>query len=251
MRAMNFTLVAAALTMSATTAHATTAVVYGGFDAGFANFATLVSGAGGTQINYALTPGSSGTPLVTPAFSIARNNGGSVVVNSPYQLYQSSPTRFTTGGVIDISPAGGRGGILSKPSGITFTFAAGINALGFEVGDWATCCQQSDLYIQFGANAPIRVGSSTVLNDQFLTNGGAGVFVSAFDDSATFNTISFWGDGLGEFLVAGGTIRYATLGFGTLPPDNGVPEPATWALLITGFGMVGSALRRRRPALAA
>lgn len=30
-----------------------------------------------------------------------------------------------------------------------------------------------------------------------------------------------------------------------------VPEPATWAMMIAGFGLVGSALRRRRVALAA
>lgn len=35
-------------------------------------------------------------------------------------------------------------------------------------------------------------------------------------------------------------------------PDTGgaVPEPATWALMIAGFGLAGSALRRRRHALA-
>lgn len=32
---------------------------------------------------------------------------------------------------------------------------------------------------------------------------------------------------------------------------SGVPEPGVWALMITGFGMLGSALRRRRPVLIA
>lgn len=35
---------------------------------------------------------------------------------------------------------------------------------------------------------------------------------------------------------------------GTLPelrPDYGVPEPATWAMMLAGFGLVGGSLRRR------
>ncbi|MGL4542180.1 MAG: PEPxxWA-CTERM sorting domain-containing protein [Polymorphobacter sp.] len=38
----------------------------------------------------------------------------------------------------------------------------------------------------------------------------------------------------------------------TIFPDDGptVPEPASWALMIAGFGMVGSALRRRRALIA-
>ncbi len=32
---------------------------------------------------------------------------------------------------------------------------------------------------------------------------------------------------------------------------NGVPEPATWGLMIAGFGLVGAAARRRRTAVAA
>jgi hypothetical protein len=36
---------------------------------------------------------------------------------------------------------------------------------------------------------------------------------------------------------------------GTIAPP--VPEPASWALLIVGFGLTGAALRRRRSAFAA
>ena len=49
----------------------------------------------------------------------------------------------------------------------------------------------------------------------------------------------------------------AELGFEVLGPDAapptpaGVPEPATWALMIGGFGAAGAALRRRRVGVAA
>lgn len=35
-----------------------------------------------------------------------------------------------------------------------------------------------------------------------------------------------------------------------LPPPSGVPEPATWAMLLTGFGGLGAIARRRRDRLA-
>jgi hypothetical protein len=35
-----------------------------------------------------------------------------------------------------------------------------------------------------------------------------------------------------------------------VPQLNAVPEPASWAMLIAGFGLVGAALRRRRVAIA-
>lgn len=42
-----------------------------------------------------------------------------------------------------------------------------------------------------------------------------------------------------NILAAGGTLDFGGHG--------GVPEPAGWALMITGFGMAGGLLRRRRP----
>jgi hypothetical protein len=232
---------AAAIGSAALPAQATVAVVFDSFSAGIADFNAIVTGAGSTVNSQVLTDGESASYA---AFTITRNDGtGTASVGSVYELFLSSPATFTSGGTIDISPSGSGPGIGAKESGITFTFTSGINALGFEVGDWATCCQPSDLYIQFGSNAPILVGESDTFGDQFLTNGGAGVFVAALDDTDTFTTVSFWGDGFGEFLVMGGTILFATLDRGTLP---GVPAPA--AIGLFGFALAGLLAARRRKA---
>lgn len=37
------------------------------------------------------------------------------------------------------------------------------------------------------------------------------------------------------------------IGIGDVVPQAGVPEPASWALMIGGFGLAGAAVRRRRP----
>lgn len=237
----------AAASLISTSANAAIVVLFDDFDDGFANFANTVTTAGGTQTNFVLTPG--GTPG-NADFTISRPSGAVVSIGSAYTLFNSSPSRTTTGGVININPAGPDTDPRSNPldyrnSGITFNFTSPINSLGFEVGDWATCCQPSNLWIQFGSNAPIQLGASTAFGDQFLTNNGAGVFVAAFDDSDTFSTVSFWGDGVGEFLVAGGTVRYAAVPRGSLPPTGAVPEPSTWAMMLLGFFGIGATLRRR------
>lgn len=56
-----------------------------------------------------------------------------------------------------------------------------------------------------------------------------------------------WGTDIG-FLY--GTAFVDNIEIDTIIANNYVPEPATWAMMIAGFGLVGVGLRRRNPALA-
>lgn len=232
---------AIAAALAFTPANATIHVVYGDRDGGIAAFDSTVVTAGSTVQTDHLTGLSGGLSIARDDFTMSKNNGSFLSV---YGIYNAGGGEFTTGQTLSINPQGSGPGIGGIGSGITFDFVNPVNAIGFEVGDWATCCQPSGLYISFDDGAPIQVGMSTVYGDQFLTNGRPIVFVSAFDDSGSFTKVQFWGDGYGEVLTAGGTVRYALLDEGSLPPA--IPEPATWALMIAGFGLVGFAARRRR-----
>jgi hypothetical protein len=82
----------------------------------------------------------------------------------------------------------------------------------------------SDLTISFGVQG---------------TTTGVGIFYyfvpAAFNTPGSYDTVEFGADQAGHLVVT-------DLG-GTSP---GVPEPAAWTMMIAGFGLAGSALRRTR-----
>ena len=89
--------------------------------------------------------------------------------------------------------------------------------------------------------------SSNPLTDYTLPNHSfSGWMHTSFDFVATSTTDTL------SFLAYGNLAvpPFALLDGVTFTPDT-VPEPATWAMLLTGFGAVGFAARRRRTAVVA
>jgi hypothetical protein len=240
-------LAAVAALASAGAANATIVTVFDGIAAGRASFDSTVTGSGGTVGNTTLSGLTSGTSIDVGDFTISRPGGGSLFPDT----YGSM-----SGDVVDISPSGGGSNPRTDPldyknSGLTFTFDSPINSIGFEVGDWATCCFDpvTELFISFDAGAPIKVGSaaSGVLfpSQNNPANDVFEIFVAAFDDTGSFSTVSFWGNGIGEYLVAGGNVRYALLDQGSLPPTGSVPLPAAAWMLLAGMGGLAAMSRRK------
>lgn len=231
--------------LAAGAAHATVTTFYDGITDGVTSFDSTITGAGGTVQSDTWVGIGTGTSIDRGDYTLTMNNGASI----------SSTTYGTMSGeVIGINPAGGGSNPRTAPldyfdSGFTLTFDNPVNAVGFEVGDWATCCFDplTELFISFDGGTPIMVGSANQTSDGQFASQTTGnlvheIFVGAADDSGTFTTVSFWGNGIGEYLVAGGQVRYATIDEGSLPP---VPLPATGWLMIAGFGMLGAGKVRR------
>lgn len=117
----------------------------------------------------------------------------------------------------------------------TFTYASSIYAFG---GEFNTPLSLSGVGLKFTIVPP-----GTALAQELSNTANGGFF--GFISNTAFSSV----------LIEGGT-QSGFLPFETYTLDNltistspAIPEPETWMLLIAGFGLLGSGMRRSQPTL--
>jgi hypothetical protein len=141
----------------------------------------------------------------------------------------------------------GTGGVINTPYGgtLTVTFSTAVTAFALDLGVFYGMAfpyppgtipgAATTLYGQ-----PVQIGTS---QGNFTVNTATTQNLTFFGVTSDTAFTSFTISGLTN--QSGASTVFDNLRFGTAA-TAAVPEPATWAMMIMGFGMVGASLRRRQ-----
>ena len=204
----------AALALSVVAAQPAAAAVT--FDGNYAITDLNSTGANGLQVSVSPNPGT---------LNFTMNDAPSILNN--VQLFKI----WTTEGSLNADDY----------NGSTITVNFNFTAPGAGAGQIGGVTQGESSFFGFFQN-----GVVTWQGDSVIDFGQYGKLNIHLDD-AVFNEGSWWslndGKRYGDFITADFTLTPGPIG-------SAVPEPATWAMMITGFGLAGAAIRRRRNTLA-
>lgn len=180
--------------------------------------ATLVGSTGNSQMN-AMTFGSDGTLYA------ASTTGGLMTLNTTTGINTS------LGGI----GFGSAGDLTFVDDILYFSSNSGLVSIDLSVGAAGTL-----------------LGSFGLANVYGLSRGPDGiVYANSNQGIYSVDLLSGATSLVSSYTYPGATAAYGTTFRGeSVDPVPGVPEPASWAMLIAGFGLCGAALRRRNPVAA-
>lgn len=149
---------------------------------------------------------------------------------------------------------GGDGNFANEPSSNTIMFFLDANEAvlnvtnGFTTGFsfWYTSSTAASVTVYSGANKTGDVLGTLSLEANAFNNCPG----DPSGDFACWSAVGVKFEGTAYSIDFGGTANqsgFDNITFGSDRPGGGeVPEPATWAMMIMGFGLVGASVRRRR-----
>lgn len=143
--------------------------------------------------------------------------GGNNYIDVPPLNDALSPANFSVDGTTLLNAV-----VFPNSTSVTFTFNRAITAVGFDTRRM----QNLPTLMQIG------VAGETIIP-------GVLPFFLGFVSDTPFTTLTFSGQAGAQF---GDSFSIDNFSFSA----NAVPEPASWAMLIAGFGLVGASGRRRR-----
>ena len=261
---MRFTTILAAVLLVGTASAANAGAVVAGFDANTqtkCDDCATASGAFGSTLNF-----------------FGQNYASGFVSSNGYITFGAAQTSFTPEGLgagytglpiiaayyADVETTPAAGGTVTFGNGSfagRSTFGATWNAVGrfndhtdlkntFQIllVDRADVASGDfDIYLNYDQvqwDASDSAGAPSV---GYANGTGAAGSYYQLPGSLSFGNFR---DGDAMSLVAGSNVGVAgrymfNVRSGTVTPPPGVPEPATWAMMIGGFGLTGAALRRR------
>lgn len=165
------------------------------------------------------------TTIVTPTFTATESKSLNSVVNT----YQGDVSGQAVG------PVPAYGSFLSILQGsYSIAFGPGVQALSFVFGGLDSYNSVTLNFANAGAVSLFGQETSTG-----LAGTGAGP-----TNSGTTGRVTY--DFGGTDILNSVTFATSQAAFEIDEVAAAVPEPATWAIMLLGFGMIGSALRRRR-----
>ncbi len=116
----------------------------------------------------------------------------------------------------------------------TISFATAIAAFGFYGTDIGDISQALQVTLDIGLSSERVFTVANTING----NNASLLFWGITDVANPFTTVTFAQSGSDRF-------GFDDLTVGDVKQVKGVPEPAAWAMMLAGFGLVGGAMRRR------